>query len=192
MPWANDGGSIWNASRCSPIEPGAGEPGDPCLAEDSPVSGIDSCVAAAMCWDVDADTLAGECVGFCGGDEEQPSCPVGTACLIANEGTLVLCLPTCDPLAAAPCEDDDGCYLVDSTWLCLPPGAPVFLDFETGIAPPLCAAGSTAVDPATLSTCPPAPEVCCAQICDVTAPACSDSLQCVAVDAPGNAGLCLD
>src|SRR5262245_46725118 len=30
MPWANDGGSEWNATRCSPLDPDPAHPGDQC------------------------------------------------------------------------------------------------------------------------------------------------------------------
>src|SRR5690349_13167900 len=33
MPWANDGGNAWNATRCSPIAPDAHAPGESCTVE---------------------------------------------------------------------------------------------------------------------------------------------------------------
>ena len=43
MPWANDGGNSWNATRCSPLDPNPGQPGDACTVEGCGVSGIDNC-----------------------------------------------------------------------------------------------------------------------------------------------------
>ena len=97
MPWANDGGPRWNATRCSPLDPASDQPGDPCLVEGSAVSGIDTCVISSMCWDVDPDTNAGTCVAFCGGSEANPICDEGLTCMSGYLGTVNVCVPTCDP-----------------------------------------------------------------------------------------------
>lgn len=146
-----------------------------------------------MCWDVDPDTLQGECLAFCGGSENSPTCDEpGTTCVIANEGTLILCLPTCDPLEPT-CDEGEGCYLLvdnDTQWACLPVGAPVMV--SDGLLPAFCEPGTTAVDPALHAFCDPESEVCCGQICDVTAPACARPLQCVAAMEGSNAGVCVE
>jgi hypothetical protein len=188
-PWANDGTEQWNAVLCTDVDPDAGGPGDPCTVEASGWSGRDSCRVGSMCWNVDPDTLDGECVGFCEGSENDAICPVQTDCMIANDGVLVLCLPTCDPLADEACDDGQSCRLIRETWFCVPDGAGVY---DGPLTPTLCEPGSTAVDPLLLSTCDPKDDLCCAQICDVTAAACEEPLQCVAAGDTGNAGLCLD
>jgi hypothetical protein len=120
MPWANDGGNAWNATRCSPIAPDPGQPGDPCTVEGSGVSGVDDCDVATMCWGVDPETNQGSCVAFCMGSENNPVCDdPTTACSIANEGTLVLCLPTCDPVDQT-CRDGEGCWGIDDDFVCAP------------------------------------------------------------------------
>ncbi|MBL8948932.1 MAG: hypothetical protein JNK45_37515, partial [Myxococcales bacterium] len=110
MPWANDGGSSWNATRCSPLEPDAGGPGEPCTVEGSGVSGIDDCELGAMCWNVDPETNMGGCVAFCIGDEANPLCANECdQCNIGGDSVLILCLPQCDPIAQ-DCGEGLGCY----------------------------------------------------------------------------------
>ncbi len=118
MPWGNDGGT-WNATRCSPLNPNAGEPGDACTVEGNAASGIDDCALGSMCWDVD-ETNTGVCVSFCMGTEANPVCEDPNAsCTIANEGTVILCLPSCDPLLQ-DCQDGNACYPVDDAFVCGP------------------------------------------------------------------------
>jgi hypothetical protein len=121
MPWANDGGTAWNAVRCSPIDADPGAPGEPCTVEDSPVSGLDSCELGAMCWDVDLATNVGTCVGFCTGSEAAPECPPSDRCVIANEGVLILCLPACDPVLG-DCDEGQVCRpeAADGSFVCIP------------------------------------------------------------------------
>jgi hypothetical protein len=109
--------------------------------------------------------------------------------VITNEGTLSLCLPSCDPLSPVPCDPGESCHPIDARWACLPDGAAVR---NGDLTPTLCEPSTTAVDPTTLSTCDPKTDLCCAEICDVAAPACSAPAQCVAVGDTGNAGLCVD
>ncbi len=109
MPWANDGGNSWNATKCSAVDPNPDQVGDPCTVEGSGVSGIDSCDESMMCWDVDGDTGLGVCIAFCSGSETAPECSnPATNCLISNDGVLILCLPGCDPLLQ-DCAGDNLC-----------------------------------------------------------------------------------
>jgi hypothetical protein len=117
-PWANDGGSSWNATRCVSIDDNPGEPGDPCQAEGSGVTGLDDCNASSMCWDVD-ETGLGTCVAFCSGNEASPVCESTEAsCVIANDGVLILCLPNCDPLMS-DCGDGSACYPTETAFVCV-------------------------------------------------------------------------
>jgi hypothetical protein len=118
MPYANDGGSSWNATKCVPIMPNPDGVGEPCTAEESGVSGIDSCEAQAMCWDVDPQTLEGVCIAFCEGTAEQPSCAPGSSCAISGDGILVICLPWCDPLAQ-DCYGDELCLPHKGEFTCV-------------------------------------------------------------------------
>lgn len=110
MPWAKDGGPEWNALRCTPIAKKASAIGAPCSVTGGPVSGFDSCEPRAMCWNVDRETLVGECVAMCEGSEAHPVCAVPqTECMIANQGVLTLCLRPCDPIIQ-DCIEGQGCY----------------------------------------------------------------------------------
>ncbi|MCX4240960.1 hypothetical protein [Paraliomyxa miuraensis] len=133
-PWAQDcpngekcspsslgGGSVWDFWRCSEVPENPDAVGEPCMAEGSPTSGIDSCDFGAFCWEVDPKTLEGTCVALCTGSEDLPSCPGSETCLIANEGILPLCLDSCDPLLQ-DCGPDHACYPGESGFACLPAG----------------------------------------------------------------------
>ena len=103
-PWANDGGSEHNATRCVPVDPNPMLPGEACTVEGSGVSGVDDCDVGVLCYDVDNDLLEGTCVAMCSGSEKAPSCPDGTWCSVSNDGVLPLCLP--DEL----CVADEVCH----------------------------------------------------------------------------------
>ena len=119
MPWANDGGPAWNATRCSPLDPNPAQVGDECMVEGSGVSGIDNCDIGLMCWNVD-ETGVGICEDMCTGSAEAPICenPDDT-CSQANDGAIVLCLPECDPLIQE-CEDGQACYPINDAFACAP------------------------------------------------------------------------
>lgn len=117
--WANDGGGAWNANRCVPIAPDPKQPGEPCTAEGSPVSGVDDCDIGSMCWAVDPATLEGYCVQFCTGTPDSPMCPEGFQCPIYSDGILHVCLPNCDPLLQ-DCRDGEACYPVNDDFQCAP------------------------------------------------------------------------
>lgn len=119
MPWANDGGGRWNATRCSPIDPNPHDVGESCTVEGSGVSGIDDCVLGAMCFYVD-ESNEGECIAFCEGNEAEPTCDDAcTYCNITGEGILTLCLPSCDPVAQ-DCDPGQGCYPANDRFTCAP------------------------------------------------------------------------
>ncbi len=120
MPWANDGGTSWNATRCSPVVASPDQPGDACSVEGSDVSGLDSCGPGAMCWSVDPETNEGTCFPFCQGSSDSPLCEDPNAlCSITNEGVLALCLPTCSPLLQ-DCAESHGCYPLNGDFGCMP------------------------------------------------------------------------
>ncbi len=123
MPYANDGGSAWNALSCFPVDPMPDLVGQACTAEGSGVSGVDSCELGAMCWDVDPATSEGTCVAMCVGTPDEPLCDdPETRCITANDGALALCLPVCDPLADE-CGPGQACALFQCSLLCVPQGA---------------------------------------------------------------------
>ncbi len=118
VPWANDGGNAWNSTRCVPIADDPDALGEPCMVEGSGTSGIDTCEAGSICWDVDPRTNEGTCRAQCVGDERAPYCEdPGSVCLFTN-GPLYLCLPTCNPLVQ-DCPAGQGCYnLFFDTFTC--------------------------------------------------------------------------
>lgn len=118
-PWASDGSSSWNATRCVPVAPDPGAPGDPCTVEGSGVSGLDDCELGALCFGVD-DNGMGTCIEMCSGTLDNPTCDTpATTCIITNQGALTLCQPLCNPLADE-CAPDEGCYLAGDFTVCAP------------------------------------------------------------------------
>jgi hypothetical protein len=57
---------------------------------------------------VDGENM-GVCTEFCHGTPGDPICPMGTSCLIANDGSLNLCVSRCDPLLQ-DCGAGLACY----------------------------------------------------------------------------------
>ena len=167
MPWANDGGNAWNATRCSPVDPDPDQVGDECTVEGSGVSGVDSCDIAQMCWNVDTETNMGTCVAFCSGSEAMPTCaPPGTACSISNEGVLILCLPLCNPLVPEDCPAGEGCYPSGDVFQCAPDASG-----DMGAAGDpceylnACDTGLMCADPASVPNC--GSIGCCSPFCEV-------------------------
>jgi hypothetical protein len=180
MPWANDGGGAWNATRCSPLDDNPSQVGDPCTVEGSGVSGIDNCDISSMCWDVDPETNMGTCIAFCSGSEANPVCEdPTTSCVITNEGTLILCLPNCDPLLQ-DCAEGQACYPVGDSFACAPDASQ-----DTGAYGDACEFINVC-DPGLMCGAPEwvpgcAGAGCCTDICDV-----SDAD--ASANCPGNAG----
>ncbi len=181
MPYANNGGGAWNATRCSPLDPGAASVGDPCTVDGTGVSGADDCERDAMCWNVDPETGTGTCVAFCEGSEANPVCTdPETTCNILNDGVLILCLPNCDPLLG-DCNEGENCYPTAGVFSCVPDAS----DRGGAYGDPcqflnVCDAGLFCSLPAGVPGCTGA-EGCCTPYCDVSEPDASASC-------PGAAG----
>ncbi len=112
MPWANDGGSSWNATKCVDIQDNPGADGDACNTIGSGVSGEDTCDNHLFCYYTN-DEGSGVCVPMCVGSPENKMCEDQEAvCSVSNDGVLILCRKKCDPLL----QDCD--YPVDTA--CLP------------------------------------------------------------------------
>ncbi|MEM6995294.1 MAG: hypothetical protein AAF721_32595, partial [Myxococcota bacterium] len=121
MPFDEDLSGTWNATGCFPIDDNPDQVGDECDVTGSGVSGVDTCDGGAMCFDVDAMTLTGTCVEMCGGSLANPICTdPDTSCAIANDGFIILCLATCDPLMQ-DCNNG-GCYPIGDGFNCAPEG----------------------------------------------------------------------
>lgn len=176
MPWDDAGGSSWNSVRCSPVADDPNAVGEPCTVVGSAVSGIDDCVLGAMCWDVNPETNVGECVALCTGSEVDPTCANPCElCTISGDGTLILCLPNCDPLAQ-DCGVGEGCYPVDGIFMCVPE-----LARDAGLAGDpceflnVCVAGNVCAGSDLVPGCVDATG-CCTPFCDAGAPDDCDAL----------------
>jgi hypothetical protein len=166
MPWADDGGPAWNATRCSPLAANPAQLGDPCQVEGSAASGIDDCDIGLMCWDVDASGI-GTCEDMCTGNAEAPICEdPADLCVIANDGAIVLCLPSCDPVAAT-CPGTQVCTPTGDAWVCSPAGAPQGGSHgQPCSATGTCAQGHTCVAATAFTSCADAGG-CCSPFCDL-------------------------
>lgn len=121
--WANDGGDVWNATKCVPVDQEPDTVGDPCTVEGSFVSGVDSCEEGSICFDVNPETNEGTCVGYCGGGPDDPMCGVGE-CAMFDPLVLNVCLELCDPKTAEECLNGETCeQLVEGFdfYTCVPP-----------------------------------------------------------------------
>jgi hypothetical protein len=171
MPWANNGGNSWNATRCSPVDDNPGQVGDECTVEGSGVSGIDSCDVGSMCYYVDPETGTGTCVGFCQGSPAAPMCDQGFLCSISNDGVLILCRRECDPLlqdcmgsaACLPANGSDGFVcIVDASGEGGGAGDPC--EYLNACDPGLFCANAQVVPNCVGSG------GCCSEFCDLTGP----------------------
>lgn len=119
VPWADDGGNVWNALRCAPVD-GNGQPGDACTLVGE-LTGIDDCALGSICMRLDDGTDNGVCVPQCEGTAETPSCEdIGRTCIVGNDGVLTVCMEKCDPTVQG-CPAGLGCYpLGPETYGCWP------------------------------------------------------------------------
>ncbi|MCA9661349.1 MAG: ribulose phosphate epimerase [Myxococcales bacterium] len=166
MPWANDGGNAWNATKCSMLDPNAALVGDEC--DGGGVSGEDNCELGSMCYYVDSETNKGVCVPFCTGSQDNPMCGnLQDECSISNNGVLILCRKSCNPLLQ-DCEGNAACLpaagsdkfvcIVDASGEDGQPGDPC--EFLNSCDPGLFCAGADFV-PGCLAS------GCCTEFCDL-------------------------
>ena len=144
--------------------------GEACQVEGGGTSGIDSCELGSICWAVDPISQEGTCVQQCMGNEGNPLCPEETACTVANDGALNLCLPSCEPLGE-PCDEGFTCRPTQTpgTFTCIPIGARgIVLDGCGG-----CGWGEVCAAARTQLGCEDQPG-CCTVYCDLEDPAADD------------------
>jgi hypothetical protein len=117
VPIIEIGPNNWDSNKCVPVL-GNGQPGDLCMTFDD---WSDDCGPRMHCNVKPGDV--GNCQLMCMADA---TCEAGLGCLIANEGVLPICLPTCDPEAPQPCPEGQTCYWdqLPDQWLCVPEGMP--------------------------------------------------------------------
>jgi len=98
--------SSWDATKCVDVT-GTDKPGEPCIVEGA-TSGVDSCIAGAMCWGANEQGI-GTCVPLCTGSTEARVCPAHRVCTVS--GVLNLCLPSCNPVLQDCLDPALSCYL---------------------------------------------------------------------------------
>ena len=87
-------------SFCVDVVPSPDDIGEPCEIFEETLSGIDSCDVGGLCWYFDEEQGLGECISFCQGSQENPSCEDETThCSIGCQSCVGICLHDCDPLA---------------------------------------------------------------------------------------------
>jgi hypothetical protein len=74
MAYANDGSGEWNANGCFPVVDEPDQLDEVCEVIEFGTSGLDTCDAGLMCWDVDLETNVGVCVAQCAGTPDAPEC----------------------------------------------------------------------------------------------------------------------
>jgi hypothetical protein len=176
MPWANDGGDEWNATRCSPIADAPTQAGELCTVEGSGTSGIDDCDLGLVCWQVDPETNMGVCHAMCG--LELPDCEPSLVC--GGDDFVPLCIEPCDPLDPASCPAGQACaFFLGTALVCQPEldGAAEGMPCDAAI---VCDAGTLCSYDAALDCGNGVGQGCCAVPCDVNDPgACAGLEICV-------------
>ena len=176
VAWADGGGGSWNAIKCVPVM-GDKQPGEPCMAVESSVSGLDDCAEGVMCWDVD-ESLMGECIKLCTGKPEAPVCPDDGRCYISSESILNLCLPDCDPLVQ-DCPGDGLCAPNGDHFVCIVDGSGgqgAANDTCENVSE--CDKGFTCLDPDEASSaCDPQAAGCCQPFCEFPGGVCPNADQ---------------
>lgn len=175
VPWANDGGDVWNATRCSPVPEDPRGVGEPCIAEGSPVSGFDNCALGALCFGVDPRTLLGTCAALC--DEyRETTCGTDELCVTHDYYRPYVCLPRCDPFDPGTCLAGETCRPIGDDLLCVP-DVTLPQGLDCGVADQFCAADQACLWADELASC--AQAQCCTPYCDLSAP--DPDLPCAAV-----------
>ncbi len=185
------GSSPFNSTKCVPVLPGADGAGNPCTAEGDGLTGVDSCAKGHICWAVDWETDIGTCVPLCSGSPSVPICDTPwTQCVIAANGILTLCLPTCDPLAQ-DCPGGESCLPqpMGDEFVCVldasGDGGQPFDPCEYSNA---CDPGLFCAEPALAVECDPMATGCCLPFCDLSSPTCTaEGAECVSWYGPGRA-----
>lgn len=179
-PWSAD--EWWTSARC--MQGQTAKIGEPCSRLQGIYDGVDTCEAGAVCWDVDPDTALGICVPLCSGAPHDPSCPPGSACVLAHPMWAAFCLPPCDPFADE-CSPGYACTLVGETLACMPAASQTAALGQPCEHPNECGSARACVDAC-------AGEHCCVEFCDLQAPACPEPTSCVPIssDPSSQLGVC--
>jgi hypothetical protein len=173
MPYATDGGSSPDATRCVELVPEPAGLGDPCGVDEWIASGVDSCDRGLYCvvWDVRA--LVGECVA----DPDQPDLVCTSPddrCIGSPDVLPRLCSSGCDPFGD-DCPGDRSCYRINDHFTCLEDASGTGGGYgEECLFTNDCDAGMLCADPPEFFECG-STEGCCTPFCDTRDPDASAS-----------------
>lgn len=178
-PWANDGGAIWNALRCVPVDNQPAALGEPCMVEGSFVSGVDTCDVGLVCTQTGPEsrrTNEGTCTALC----NAGPCPEGTLCTVPGTINVGACGEICDPLQEGTCPAGQGCLPAGLGFAC-------HLAFDTTGDEPCDAVAECGL----AHVCTEAPQcgdepgqTCCVELCDLDAPDCPAGQTCTDYGSP--------
>ena len=167
VPYGSTGGS-WDANKCVPVM-GDGQPDDPCTYGGT-VDATDDCAQDSYCYNVQEvdGMMVGACTLFCTGSSDEPICEPGSACLITNQGSITLCLETCDPLLQE-CDAGLGCSWAQDDFLC------VFTAEDIPLGEPCgsfndCTPGTACLAAELMPNCEGS--ACCGSFCNLVEPSC--------------------
>jgi hypothetical protein len=191
MPYADDGGTSWNNTKCVPVMEDPAQPGEPCFVVGNGVSGIDNCDVGAMCWDTDVEDQ-GTCVAGCRGTADAPYCE-DPAAVCWSTRVFTLCIKGCDPLEQDCPMADDLCIPSDHTFVCvLDASGEEGQVHDPCMFPNECDEGLYCVDSSSAAECDAQVMGCCQPFCDLDVPepdtqCAGEGQQCVAWYAEGTA-----
>jgi hypothetical protein len=171
MPFAEDGSIVWNATKCTPLDPDPAAVGETCSVDGGPTSGIDDCELGAMCWGIDQTTNTGTCVALCTGSPAAPTCADEAAhCNVFGGGTANVCLTLCDPLAQ-DCPAGENCYAVDGSFTCIYDAGGPYGEYRAGCDyVNVCDEGLYCAPAVSVPDCNVGTIGCCTPFCDLADP----------------------
>lgn len=174
-------GTTWDASKCVPLL-GTGQAGDECTYNGA-AQGTDTCDVGHMCYYTNAEGV-GTCIPLCTGSPDSKICPENFNCSVSNEGSLLLCLYSCDPLLQDCQQDGAGCFWDGSLFNCDPAGE--LLEGDPCGYINDCSPGHLCLSAESLPGC--TDSSCCSGFCALDAPQCQNpDTECVAFFEEGTA-----
>jgi hypothetical protein len=165
--YANDGGTVWNATKCEPIMEDPAQLNEDCFVVDNAVTGIDNCDLGLICWFADVENL-GRCIALCSGSAESPTCTDGFWCRIYSSGAF--CYEFCHPLSPSCTHTEDKCLFDSYNFSCAP-----YPSGDKQVHEPCdhdysCAQGLSCINSTATMECDPAFQFCCEPLCDTSLP----------------------
>jgi hypothetical protein len=177
----NAGSDTWNANKCVMLK-GTAQTGDPCTYDGADF-GTDDCDVGYMCYYTNEESV-GICVPMCTGTPDNPLCEEQFNCSVSNDGSLLLCLYSCDPLLQDCSQEGAGCFWDGAQFNCDPAG-----DIPTNEPCGYindCLPGHLCLDAVALPDCSGAS--CCSAWCDLADPQClTPNTECISFYDEGTA-----